>query len=125
MEEKCPQLGLDVESFLRELKVQLLRASKYWVANALESIRAHKTSTDDDGHSQGAVGNPPIIAPERAIKNDFAQATSVNGPLKTAPSPDAGGKARSLSTKDTLVHHIVGEKNFSNLTNAEIMKIPV
>ncbi len=48
MEEKCSEFGLRPETFLTELKAQLLRAAKYWSGNALESVRTLRKDISDD-----------------------------------------------------------------------------
>ena len=53
-EEKYP-VELGTESLLPELKLQLQRASKYWSANALESVSAIRNRTDETvPHSEPA-----------------------------------------------------------------------
>src|SRR5262249_22929989 len=77
----------------------------------------------NDGTATAAGGSPHSGAPAKTQPEQIRRETRGGHADKFGTSQNAPPPGH-LSPKDVRVHGIVGEENFRNLTNAEIMRDP-
>jgi hypothetical protein len=127
MADKCSEFGLRPEAFLPELNVQLLRASKYWSGNALESVRTFRKGISDDVAASNVRTDQSQPIESSPQPGDVTNGTN-EGPAETPVQvevarldPVATGRQAMVTNYKSEVRKVTGKE----LTDAAIYsKLP-
>lgn len=134
---------------LSALRVQLLRALKYWSGNALEDVSAFRKRQEERAVSPGGQSSEPkpyqslsrqepTGTEQEPLQDDTEHGLPSSDPgsgpkgdvslligaraITPINSPRPPGPLAQLSQRDLLIHDIVGRDRFAALTNADIMQ---